>query len=112
MRFLRKMKFGKLAGLAVGTMALGSAVANGKPAVGYMLDISRDKVPTMATLKWLVDLLARLGYNEFQLYTEHAWAARGSGTTDRLTSDRVRGDSVMLDPSARRLRVRLPVEKS
>ena len=40
------------------------------------------------------------------------WVARGSGTTDRLTSDRVRGDSVMLDPSARRLRVRLPVEKS
>ena len=26
--------------------------------------------------------------------------------TDRLTSDRVRGDCVMLDPSARRLRVR------
>ena len=33
-------------------------------------------------------------------------------TTDRLTSDRVRGDSVMLDPSARRLRVRLPVVQS
>ena len=42
--------------------------------LGFMLDISRDKVPTMATLKWLVDLLARLGYNEFQLYTEHAFA--------------------------------------
>ena len=37
---------------------------------------------------------------------------RSRVTTDRLTSDRVRGDSVMLDPSARRLRVRLPVEKS
>ena len=46
------------------------------------------------------------------MYNKYCGAARGSGTTDRLTSDRVRGDSVMLDPSARRLRVRLPVEKS
>ena len=30
--------------------------------------------------------------------------ARGSGTTDRLTSDRVRGGFVMVDPSVRRLR--------
>ena len=42
--------------------------------LGFMLDVSRDKVPTMTTLKWLVDLLAKLGYNEFQLYTEHAFA--------------------------------------
>jgi hypothetical protein len=40
----------------------------------YMLDISRDKVPTMGTLKLLVDLLARFDYNQFQLYTEHTFA--------------------------------------
>ena len=40
----------------------------------YMLDISRDKVPTMATLKQIVDLLMRFGYNQFQLYTEHTFA--------------------------------------
>jgi len=42
--------------------------------LGLMLDVSRDKVPTMATLKWLTDLLARLGFNELQLYTEHTFA--------------------------------------
>ena len=40
----------------------------------YMLDVSRDKVPTMATLKQIVDLLMRFGYNQFQLYTEHTFA--------------------------------------
>ena len=40
----------------------------------YMLDISRDKVPTMGTLKQLVDILARFDYNQFQLYTEHTFA--------------------------------------
>jgi hypothetical protein len=41
---------------------------------GVMLDISRDKVPTMATLFDLVDLLASLRVNHFQLYTEHTFA--------------------------------------
>ncbi len=41
---------------------------------GYMLDISRDKVPTMNTLFDLVDMLASLKYNELQLYTEHTFA--------------------------------------
>src|SRR5574344_1963134 len=41
---------------------------------GYMLDISRDKVPTMATLRLIVELLERFRYNQFQLYTEHTFA--------------------------------------
>ncbi len=41
---------------------------------GYMLDISRDRVPTMKTLREIVDLLARCRYNQFQLYTEHTFA--------------------------------------
>ena len=40
----------------------------------YMLDISRDKVPTMGTLRLIVDLLAKFDYNQFQLYTEHTFA--------------------------------------
>lgn len=40
----------------------------------YMLDVSRDKVPTMATLKLLADLLARFNYNQLQLYVEHTFA--------------------------------------
>ena len=42
--------------------------------LGFMLDISRDKVPTMDTLKALVDVLAACGFNELQLYTEHTFA--------------------------------------
>ncbi|MBI5762391.1 MAG: family 20 glycosylhydrolase [Planctomycetes bacterium] len=44
---------------------------------GVMLDISRDKVPTMATLRRLVDDLARLRINQVQVYTEHTFAYRG-----------------------------------
>ena len=44
---------------------------------GYMLDISRDRVPTMRTLRLIVDILARYRYNQFQLYTEHTFAYEG-----------------------------------
>ena len=41
---------------------------------GVMLDISRDKVPTMDTLFMLIDKLASWKINEVQLYTEHTFA--------------------------------------
>lgn len=44
---------------------------------GYMLDISRCRVPTMASLKELIQLLARLRYNQLQLYTEHTFKFEG-----------------------------------
>ena len=43
---------------------------------GYMLDISRCKVPTQDALYELVDTLAILKYNQLQLYTEHTFAYR------------------------------------
>jgi hypothetical protein len=46
------------------------------PVRGVMLDISRDKVPTMDTLFALVDLLAGWKINQLQLYTEHTFAYR------------------------------------
>ncbi len=46
------------------------------PVRGVMLDISRDKVPTLATLFQLVDRLASLKINQLQLYTEHTFAYR------------------------------------
>ena len=46
------------------------------PTRGVMIDISRDKVPTMATLYALVDLLASMKINQLQLYTEHTFAYR------------------------------------
>jgi hypothetical protein len=41
---------------------------------GVMLDVSRDRVPTMATLRALVDRLASWKFNQLQLYTEHTFA--------------------------------------
>ena len=37
---------------------------------GFLLDISRNKIPTLQTLKTLVDLLCRLRYNHLELYVE------------------------------------------
>jgi hypothetical protein len=46
------------------------------PVRGLMLDISRDKVPTLETTKDLIDRLASWKINQFQLYTEHTFAYR------------------------------------
>jgi hypothetical protein len=43
---------------------------------GVLLDISRDKVPTMETLYALIDTLASWKINQLQLYTEHTFAYR------------------------------------
>jgi len=44
------------------------------PVRGVMLDISRDKVPTLQTVFDLVDRLASWKINQFQLYMEHTFA--------------------------------------
>lgn len=43
---------------------------------GVMLDISRDKVPTLETLLALIDELSTWKINQIQLYTEHTFAYR------------------------------------
>ena len=64
------------------------------PVRGFMLDVSRDRVPTRDTLAHLVALLARLRFNHFQLYTEHTFAYPGHETVWRdaspITADDVR----------------------
>lgn len=47
------------------------------PTRGVMLDVSRNKVPTLAQLKQTADLLAGLKFNHLQFYTEHAFAYKG-----------------------------------
>jgi len=42
----------------------------------YMLDVSRDRVPTLETLAWLIGVLGHLRFNELQLYIEHTFAYR------------------------------------
>lgn len=41
---------------------------------GVMLDVSRCKVPTMATCRQLIDRLSGMRINRLQLYTEHTFA--------------------------------------
>lgn len=58
----------------------GSVVMEDHPDVlrrGYMLDVSRSRVPTRAYLTELVRLLARLRYNQLELYVEHTVAYEG-----------------------------------
>lgn len=60
---------------------------------GLMLDISRNKVPTMATLFGLVDKLTELKLNQLQLYTEHTFAYEGHekvwATASPMTGDQI-----------------------
>ncbi|MCA9001701.1 MAG: family 20 glycosylhydrolase, partial [Planctomycetes bacterium] len=44
---------------------------------GYMLDVSRDRVPKQGELLALIDRLARLKYNHLELYLEHTFAYEG-----------------------------------
>ncbi len=64
---------------------------------GVMLDVSRDKVPTMATLYELIDLLAAWKINQFQLYTEHTFAYRLHGSVWANASPMTGEDILELD---------------
>ena len=62
---------------------------------GFMLDLSRCKVPTMKSLFELVDLLASLHYNELQLYIEHTFAFADHETVWRDASP-LTGEEIQL----------------
>lgn len=64
---------------------------------GYHLDISRCKVPTMETLCRQVDLLAELGYNHLELYTEHTFAYQAHETVWREASPMTAAETKALD---------------
>jgi len=61
---------------------------------GVMLDVSRDRVPTMDEFARIIATLAALKINHLQLYTEHTFAYRGHDEVWRdasaLTADEVR----------------------
>lgn len=40
---------------------------------GFMMDITRGRVPTMSYIKKIIDMLAHYKYNQLQLYTEHTF---------------------------------------
>ena len=66
--------------LILATTVAAAAFGEGEPILGYQLDVSRCKVPTMETLYRIVDIVSKLGYNHFELYTEHAFAYKGHET--------------------------------
>ncbi|MCC6677516.1 MAG: family 20 glycosylhydrolase [Phycisphaerales bacterium] len=47
------------------------------PTRGVMLDVSRDRIPTMPEFRAIIDQLADLKFNHLQLYTEHTFAYAG-----------------------------------
>lgn len=61
---------------------------------GVMLDVSRNKIPTTASLLSTIDALAALKFNHLQLYTEHTFAYAGHEEAwqdvDPITPDEVR----------------------
>jgi hypothetical protein len=71
------------------------------PVRGYLLDISRDRVPTRATLERLVDLLALCRLNQLQLYTEHTFAYRSHEVVWRDASPLTPDDLRWLDERCR-----------
>ena len=62
-----------------------------------MLDISRNRVPTMETLYRLIDGLHELQYNELQLYTEHTFAYSGHETVWQDASPMTASEIVSID---------------
>ena len=58
-------------------MVIEDSPAAGFATRGVMLDVSRDKVPTMQQFRETIDLMASLKFNHLQLYTEHTFAYEG-----------------------------------
>lgn len=78
--FYGEVTLAQLARLHRGDLPVGTIVDHPDfPVRGVLVDISRDKVPTMETLCALVDRLASLKVNQLQLYSEHTFAYRHHG---------------------------------
>jgi len=74
---------------------------------GVMLDISRDKVPTLDTVCELVDRLASWKINQLQLYTEHTFAYRNHPEPWAKASPFTGEDILILDAFCRERYVEL-----
>lgn len=67
------------------------------PIRGYMLDVSRDRVPNRAALRGLVSVLAKARYNQLELYTEHTFAYRNHAEVWQHASPLTESDILWLD---------------
>ena len=65
----------KLMMIVPALVLLTTGVAAGKPlTLGYEYDITREKVPTAATLRRVADIVSSLGYTQLQLYFKDNFA--------------------------------------
>ncbi|HVJ17340.1 MAG TPA: family 20 glycosylhydrolase [Polyangiaceae bacterium] len=74
---------------------------------GVMLDVSRDKVPTMQTLFDLVERLASVKINQLQLYVEHTFAYAGHENVWRESSPFTSEEMKALDAFCRERHIEL-----
>ena len=75
--FYGRATLAQLARLNAGRLPIGTIRDHPDLAIrGVMLDVSRDKVPTMTTLEALIDRLASWKVNQVELYSEHTFAYR------------------------------------
>jgi hypothetical protein len=77
------------------------------PVRGVMLDVSRDRVPTMESLLALVERLASWKLNQLQLYMEHTFAYRGHEVVWRTASPFTPEEIRQLDDFCRQRNVEL-----
>ncbi len=77
------------------------------PVRGYMLDISRDRVPTRQTLDRLIGLMSIARINHFELYTEHTFAYPGHEEVWRDASPITPDDVAWLDGRCREAGIEL-----
>lgn len=77
------------------------------PVRGFMLDVSRGKVPTLPELLRLADAMARLRLNQLQLYVEHTFEFPGHETVWREASPLTAGDLAALGARCAELGIEL-----
>lgn len=79
---------------------------------GVMLDISRDRVPTMEHLREIVNTLGLLKCNHLQLYTEHTFAYAGHEDVWREASPMTGAEYATLDGWCRELGITLAANQN
>ncbi len=79
---------------------------------GYLLDVSRDRVPTRPTLERLVERLATCRYNQLQLYIEHTFAFRAHRSVWEHASPITHEDLTWLDHRCQALGIELVVNQN
>ena len=75
--------------------------------IGLMLDCSRNAVPNVTTLKTLISLLSKMGYNRLQLYTEDTYEIKSRPYFGYLRGRYTGAELKEIDAYLYRLRVQL-----